>query len=113
MPGEEEVERRGIIVNHVGSMSFEDGDREEALAELPAQMQAQIDAAAAKFDRYLESTKVALLDFYSEALWEDDVPPAFETIRVPPVIDEVWRTVREWISADDYRAAYERLFQRP
>jgi hypothetical protein len=35
MPGEEEVPRRGIVVNHVKSMSFDDSDHEEAFAELP------------------------------------------------------------------------------
>jgi hypothetical protein len=76
-------------------------------------MQAQIDAAAAKFERYPEPTKVVLLDFYSEELWEDDVPPAFDSIGVPPLIDEVWRTIRDWVSADDFRVGYERLFHRP
>jgi hypothetical protein len=112
LPGEEEVPRRGIVVNHVRSMSFDDSDREEALAELPSRMQDQIDAAAAKFDRYHEPTRVVLLDFYSEELWEEDVTPAFGTIRIPPVVDEVWRTIRDWVSADDYRVGYERLFRR-
>jgi hypothetical protein len=110
--GEEEVERRGIVVTHVRSMSFDDNDRDDALAELPTQLQAQLDAAAAKFNQYAQQTKVVLLDFYSEELWEDDVPPALEGIHVPGVIDEIWRTIRDWISPDDYRVGYERLVTR-
>jgi hypothetical protein len=94
------------------SSSFDDPKRDEALAHLPAQLQGELNAAGEKFARYSHCSKIVLLDFYGEDLDEDDVPPAFSQIVVPANLDEVWRTVREWASADDYEAGYDRLFVR-
>jgi hypothetical protein len=111
-PGEEEETLKGIVVSLSGSMAFGDSDREEAICGLPSQIQVQLDAAAAKFKEYARHVKLVLLDFYCNELWEDDVPPMMEKIVIPDVIDEVWRTIRDWISADDYQIGYDRLFRR-
>ena len=111
-PGEEEVERIGIIVSQSKSMTFDDHAHEEAMSGMPLQVQVQIDAAAAKFDRYSEHVRLVLLDFFCTELSEDDVPPMMEKIVVPNSVDEVWRTIRDWVSADEYRMGYNLLFRR-
>jgi hypothetical protein len=93
-------------------MSFDDSDYEDAKAGMPTQIQAQLDATAAKFGAYQNQTRLVLLDFYSNELWEDDVPPMMEVVCVPDGIDEVWRTIREWVSEDEYQVGYERLFRK-
>lgn len=45
--------------------------------------------------RSTEADKLVLLDFYSEELWEDDIPPMMNKILIPEGIDEVWRTKRD------------------
>jgi len=111
-PGEEETERRGIVVSQVGEMSFDDPDFDEARAGMPAEIQAQLTAAAAKFSEYSNHLRLVLLDFYSNELWEDDVPPMMNAILVPDTVDEIWRTIRDWVSEDEYEVGYERLFQK-
>ena len=111
-PDEEEIPFKGIAVVHSKLMSFEDTDREEALSGLPSQIQTQLDSAAAKFGNYLTHVKLVLLDFYCEDLSEEDVPPMMETISMPDNIDEVWRTTKNWISADEYEVGYDMLYKR-
>jgi hypothetical protein len=33
-------------------------------------------------------------------------------ILIPEGIDEIWRTTRDWVSADDYEVGYDRLYKR-
>lgn len=109
-PGEDEDDLRGIVVQQFFPTGILAPD--EALAVLPRRLQAVLDASAKKFLGYTSETKLVLLDFYSGQLMEDDVPPAFAAIRIPPIIDEVWKTARSWISMDDFHVEYERLFLR-
>jgi len=111
-PGEEEDNLKGIVVSEFGSMALDASEREEAIAGVPLVIQEQLEAAAAKFRGYDKHLRLVLLDFYSEGLWEDDIPPMMENILVPESVDEIWRTIRDWVSPDDYEAGYERLFMR-
>jgi hypothetical protein len=111
-PGEEEDDRRGIIVTHMQPMTFDDTDDADARKGTSLQMEAQLEAAAAKFDTYSRCQRLVLLDFYGTDLLEDDIPALLGGLTVPIVIDEVWRSVRDWISADDYQIGYERIFSR-
>lgn len=109
-PGEEDDGRKGIIVVHEQSMTLEDTDDADARVGTSTEMRAQLEAAAAKFEGYSHCQRLVLLDFYGTDLWEDDIPVLLEGIAVPTVIDEVWRTIRDWVSADDYQIGYERIY---
>src|ERR1700733_4814995 len=111
-PGEEEEERPGITVIHEHWMTLEDTDDADARAGTSLQMKTQLEAASAKFEGYSQCQKLVLLDFYGTDLWEDDIPVLLAGITIPGVIDEVWRTIRDWISSDDYQIGYERIFDR-
>jgi hypothetical protein len=111
-PGEEEDNLKGIVISEFGSMALDGSEREEATAGVPLQLQEQLEAAAAKFRGYQKQLRLVLLDFYSEGLWEDDIPPMMENILIPESVDEIWRTIRDWISPDDYEVGYDRLFKR-
>jgi hypothetical protein len=111
-PGEEEDDRRGIVVTHMQPMTLQDNGDAEARTGTSLQMEAQLEAASAKFETYSHCQRLVLLDFYGTDLWEDDIPALLEAIAVPIVIDEVWRTIGDWISADDYQIGYERIFSR-
>lgn len=111
-PGEEEDDLKGIVVSEFGSMGLDSSDREEAIEGVPAKIQEQLEAAAAKFRGYERHLRLVLLDFYSEDLWEDDIPPMMENILIPQSVDEIWRTVRDWVSPDDYEIGYDALFKR-
>jgi hypothetical protein len=111
-PHEEGDQRTGIIVSHQRSMMFEDTDDADARTGTSSEMKVQLAAAAAKFEGYLDCRRLVLLDFYGTDLCEDDIPLLLEGIAVPTIIDEVWRTVRDWISADDYQIGYDRLYNR-
>jgi hypothetical protein len=111
-PGEEEDERPGVIVVHEQTMTLEDTDDADARVGTSSEMKAQLEAAAAKFEGYSQCRRLVLLDFYGTNLWEDDIPVLLEGITIPIVIDEVWRTIRDWISADDYQIGYERIYNR-
>ena len=76
-------------------------------------MQKQLEAASKKFSGYPNARKVVLLDFFGDDLNEEDIAPLVATISIPTVIDEVWMTVKDWISQDDYQIGYERIFVRP
>lgn len=111
-PGEEEDNLKGIVVSEFGSMTLDSSEREEAVAGVPSHIQEQLEAAAAKFRGYEKQLKLVLLDFYSEDLWEDDIPPMMESILIPESVDEIWRTIRNWVSPDDYEVGYDRLVKR-
>jgi hypothetical protein len=108
-PGEPEVEQKGITVTLEDSITLEDMDGPDARGGTLLEMKAQLESAAAKFANYSQCHRVVLLDFYGSHLWEDDIPPLLKELSVPDVIDEVWRSVRDWISEDDYQIGYERL----
>jgi hypothetical protein len=108
-PGEEEQDFKGIAINEFGSMGLDDSKREEAVAGIPSEIQEKLNAAVEKFQKYEKQVKLVLLDFYSEDLWEDDIPPMMNQILIPEMIDEIWRTTRDWVSADDYEVGYDRL----
>lgn len=109
---EEFGERKGIVVIHEKRMTFEDFDDGDAKVGTSSKMQFQINAAASKFERYATHQKLVLLDFYGDSLCEDNIRPLLEGISIPESIDEIWRTVRDWISEDDYEIGYDRLFKR-
>ncbi len=111
-PGEEEDTFEGIVVSEFGSITLDGSEREEALAGIPLEIQEQVDAAAEKFRGYEMQLKLVLLDFYSEELREDDIPPMMESILIPDGVDEIWRTIRVWVSPDDYEVGYDRLHMR-
>jgi hypothetical protein len=33
-------------------------------------------------------------------------------VLIPDEIDEIWRTIRDWVSPDDFQIGYDRLFSR-
>jgi hypothetical protein len=111
-PGEEEEDFKGIAINEFGSMGLDGSEREEAVVGIPLEIQEQLNAAVEKFRRYENQLKLVLLDFYSEELWEDDIPPMMKSILIPEGVDEIWRTVRDWVSANDYEVGYDRLYIR-
>jgi hypothetical protein len=111
-PGEEEEDFKGIAINEFGSMGLDGSEREEAVVGIPLEIQEQLNAAVEKFRRYENQLKLVLLDFYSEELWEDDIPPMMKSILIPEGVDEIWRTIRDWVSADDYEVGYDRLYIR-
>jgi hypothetical protein len=76
-------------------------------------IRAELETAAAKFGAYSNDRRLVLLDFYGDQLWEDDILPLVEGTSIPGEIDEVWRTVRAWVSADGYEIGYDRLYARP
>lgn len=67
--------------------------------------------AAPKFETYLDHRKVVVLEFYCDwwLLDEDDARQIMSEVRLPPLIDEVWTTIPEWVSESDYEVAYERV----
>ena len=83
-PGEEEDDRRGIIVTHMQPMTFDDTDDADARTGTSLQME----AAAAKFETYSHCRRLVLLDFYGTDLWEDDIPALLGGLTVPIVIDD-------------------------
>lgn len=108
---EEDGQPDGIFVSLERSVSFEENDDNARVGTL-AEMKAQLDAAALKFEGYLHCRRLVLLDFYGTDLGEDEVPGLLESIEVPMSVDEVWRTVRDWVSEDDYNVGYEHLYSR-
>ena len=111
-PGEEDEGFKGIAINEFGSMDLDGSEREAAVAGIPSEIQEQLNAAVGKFHRHEKQLKLVLLDFYSEDLWEDDIPPMMQKIQIPDGIDEIWRTIRDWVSADEYEVGYDRLYKR-
>ncbi|MFC5865126.1 hypothetical protein ACFPT7_22660 [Acidicapsa dinghuensis] len=111
-PGEEDEDFKGIAINEFGSMGLGGSERKAAIEGIPSEIQEQLNAAVEKFHRYQKQIKLVLLDFYSEDLWEDDIPPMMQNIQIPDGIDEIWRTTRDWVSADDYEVGYDRLYKR-
>lgn len=105
-------QRRGIVVVHQDSMSFEDFSDDSAKAGTASAMQEELAEASLKFDGYPDVGRVVLLDFYGTDFWEDDIPPLMATVTIPPNIDEIWMTKRDWVSEDDFEIGYERLFMR-
>src|SRR5258708_29737577 len=67
--------------------------------------------AAPKFETYLDHRKVVVLEFYCDwwLLDEDDARQIMSEATLPPIIDEVWMTIPEWVSESDYEVAYERV----
>jgi hypothetical protein len=108
-PGEYEDERTGIMVVQEQPMMLENIDGAEAREGTVLQMKGQLEAAAAKFEGYSSCRRLVLLDFYGTDLWEDDIPALLKGMTIPVVVDEVWRTIRDWISPDDYEIGYERI----
>jgi hypothetical protein len=105
-------ERKGIVVVHEDSMSFEVVSDDIAKAGTTAAMQEQLAGASKKFESYSDARRVTLLDFYGTDLWEDDIPPLLPKVTIPPNIDEIWMSKREWTSEDEFEIGYERLFIR-
>jgi hypothetical protein len=106
--------RKGIVVVHEGRMmaTFEDFNRDEAIAGTAAAMERELAEAATKFIGYEAARKVVLLDFYGNELSEEDIPPLLERIVLPQVINEIWMTKQVWVSEDDFEIGFERLFSR-
>jgi hypothetical protein len=113
LPGEDQEERKGLTIIEKQSISFDDLDNEEAKVGTTAEINIQLRAAALKFEGNAGQRRLVLLDFYGEELTEDDIPLLFGGITIPEAIDEVWRTVRDWISHNDYKTGYNRLSIRP
>jgi hypothetical protein len=93
-------------------MALDDFDHEDAKAGTASETQSQLNAAATKFVAYLNDRKLVLLDFYGDELSEDDIPALWGGIFVPVEIDEIWRTIHNWASAEDYEIGYDRLYER-
>ncbi len=110
--GEEDDQRNGIIIAHEMQMALDDFDHEDAKAGTASETQSQLNAAATKFVAYLNDRKLVLLDFYGDELSEDDIPALWGGIFVPVEIDEIWRTIHNWASAEDYEIGYDRLYER-
>lgn len=67
--------------------------------------------AAPKFETYLDHRKVVVLEFYCD-WWlfdDDDAQKIVSDARLPPLVDEVWIAIPEWVSDSDYEVAYERV----
>jgi hypothetical protein len=92
--------------------TFEDFNRDEAIAGTAAAMERELAEAATKFIGYEAARKVVLLDFYGNELSEEDIPPLLERIVLPQVINEIWMTKQVWVSEDDFEIGFERLFSR-
>ncbi len=75
-------------------------------------MQKQLESTAKKLSGHADARKAVLLDFYGNKLHEDDIPPLLALVVIPSLIDEVWMTVKDWISHDEYKIGYERFFVR-
>jgi hypothetical protein len=112
-PGEDDSPRDGITVSHELTPTFDDFDDAEATEGTALAIRAELETAAAKFGAYSNDRRLVLLDFYGDQLWEDDILPLVEGTSIPGEIDEVWRTVRAWVSADGYEIGYDRLYARP
>ena len=107
-------EQKGVVVSHVDDeLTLEVFDTDEAKLGTVAEMQKQLENASLKFADYSDARRLVLLDFYGTELHEDDIPPILAAISIPAVIDEIWMTVKDWISHDDFQIGYERIFVRP
>lgn len=104
--------RTGIVVEHTDPGHLEDFLDDSAKAGTTAAISKELSDASKKFRDYLHAARVVLLDFYGTELWEDDIPPLMVNVSVPSNIDEVWRSMRDWVSADDFEVGYERLFMK-
>jgi hypothetical protein len=104
--------RKGIVVIHQGRMSatFEDFNPAEAIVGTTAATERELIEAASKFIGFEAARKVVLLDFYGSVLCEEDIPPILKKITLPQIIDEIWMTKQVWVSEDDFKIGFERLF---
>lgn len=102
--------QNGIVVSYQDSTTFEDFFNDEAKHGTAKAMEVQLAAAAAKFEKYAEMRRVVLVDFYGRALHEEDIPALIGEITIPPNLDEIWMSRRDWISEDHFEIGYERLF---
>jgi len=84
---------------------------EQTRAEYKELVQRRLAEAAPKFETYLDHRKVVVLEFYCDwwLLDEDDAREIVNEITLPPLIDEVWMTIADWVSESDYEVAYERV----
>jgi hypothetical protein len=84
---------------------------EQTRAEYKELVQRRLAEASPKFETYLNYRKVVVLEFYCDwwLLDEDDAREMVTEITLPPLIDEVWMTIANWITECDYEVAYERV----
>lgn len=84
---------------------------EQTRAEYKELADLRLAEAAPKFETYLDHRKVVVLEFYCDwwLLDEDDARQIVSEGILPPLIDEVWITIPEWVSESDYEIAYERV----
>lgn len=80
-------------------------------AEYKGLVQRLLTQAAPKFETYFSHLKLVVLEFYGDfwLLDEDDAREIVSEVTLPPLIDEVWNTIPEWVSESDYEIGYERI----
>jgi hypothetical protein len=84
---------------------------EQTRAEYRRLVDRRLAEASPKFEYYVVHRKVVVLEFYGDwrLLDEDDARQIVSEATLPPIIDEVWITIPEWVSESDYEIAYERV----
>ncbi|MGH9971898.1 MAG: hypothetical protein ACREBG_29465 [Pyrinomonadaceae bacterium] len=84
---------------------------EQTCAEYKVLADLRLAEAAPKFETYLDHRKVVVLEFYCDwwLLDDDDARQIVSEAELPPLIDEVWITIPEWVSESDYEIAYEQV----
>jgi len=84
---------------------------EETRAKYKELVDLRLAEAAPKFETYLDHRKAVVLEFYCDwwLLDEGDARQIVSEGILPPLIDEVWITIPEWVSESDYEVAYERV----
>lgn len=72
------------------------------MADVPPQMQKQLEKAVPKFVNYFHAAKLVILEFYGESFSVENMKEMLGTAGIPTSIDEVWAIVPEPISGDEY-----------
>jgi hypothetical protein len=103
----------GIVISMTKSMGRESVDASEsAKIGTASALRRRLEEAALKFSDYADARKVVLLDFYGTELDEEDIPPLLDRGAVPNSIDEIWMSVRDWVSDEDFEIGYQSIFER-
>ncbi len=71
----------------------------------------RLSEAEEKFRAYRDHLKVVVLECYGPwwALDENDVAIFLSQEALPPLIDQIWVAIQDWVSEWDYEIGYKRL----
>ena len=86
-------------------------NREIALAGFAERFGREADRAGQKYGEYANCEKLLVVQFFgeSDSVIDEEIVEIIKESQVPNQIDQVWLTGREWVSADDYELAWERV----